>query len=97
MKIQFPEELGGITYECMDHIPHRVNMQLNKAQKDEDDEKIMEIILTNLIINPKFTKEYLDTDACNGLITMLLTEKIMLELDINLERVEELKKKLVRL
>ncbi len=97
MKIQFPEELGGVVYECMDHIPHRVNMQLNKAQKTEDDEKTMEIILTNLVIDPKFTKEFLDSDGCDGLITMLLTEKIMVELDINLERIEELKKKLVKL
>ena len=97
MKIQMPESLGGEIYECMDHIPHRVNMQLNKANKEDDEEKALEIITINLIIDPKITKEYLYSDDCDGLKIMLLTEKLMKELNINEERVIELKKELVRL
>lgn len=97
MKFQMPEELGGQIYECLDFIPHRVNMQLAKAQKADDEELVLEIILLNLIVSPKFTKEYLNSNDCNGMVTSLLTLKIMDDLNITQERVEELKKKLVKL
>lgn len=97
MKIQMPDDLGGTVYTCMDHIPHRVNMQLAKAQKEDNEEIAMEIILTNLVVDPKITKEYLNSDNCDGIATMLLAERLMSELNIDLDRIEELKKKLVRL
>ncbi len=97
MKIQMPPELGGQIYECLDFIPHRVNMQLAKAQKADNEELALEIILLNLVVSPKFTKEYLNSNDCNGMVTSLLTMKIMEDLNITEDRVNELKKKLVKL
>lgn len=106
-KAKMPDEAGGKVYEYLDHVPNHVMRSLlplyPKNEKEAESmepaqaHKLLEVICMKLVVNPKITQEYLDGDDCDYIEMQILGTFIMEDLNINQERILDLKKKVHRL
>ncbi|MHA1440251.1 MAG: hypothetical protein ACTSPK_00115 [Candidatus Heimdallarchaeota archaeon] len=94
--IIMPDELGGKTYKIKKSLPYNLYKKLVNAYEQEDSMLPLEIVLKYAILEPKITQEILDSDDTDGLEMTILAQEVMEILNITEDRINELKKKVVK-